>query len=317
MPDIHVNMDEARDAKPDELTNIPQRKVEVVGNPKPASFEDALGLDEAKGRQVEPPMHKATQEVLGGKSETVDTGALRKQIALEEENKFLKSERGKVGREVVGPLRQENQDLKDRLSAIETKLASGTAQQAAPVDAAQYARQLFGTNVDVEDPEVMRQTAVALSILDAAERGTQSYVKALDSKLDAIREELSGTRHLAASGLSDTQVQQAQEAHPELMDLPESSRYALMRRLFNAGKQQTPQQGGRQLASDAHADQRPENFVEGGSGFVSDQMGADDADLWSQRMERFKALGRDRKSGGARAQTSVFVDMLRSGKFSQ
>jgi hypothetical protein len=302
-------------------------KVEVVGNAKPNTFEEALGLDDARGREVAPMEHPALKKVLAEEDNGVTTDGVpvelvQRMTRLEEENKYLNSEKGRYGREVVGPLRKENEELQARISAIEAGLSASQQQAAAPQDPDQYARQLFGPHVDVEDPEVQRQTQLALTVLDAAERGTQSYVNPVMQELKQLRQDLTGTRDLAASGLSLEQVRQAEEANPELKELPDSSKFALIRRLMDAGKQGTPpaRDGrGRFTAGGAPATASPEYFVEGGSGVspagsLMDEAGGDQK--WSRRMQNFKALRQDQKAGGARAQTHVFLDMLRRGEFS-
>lgn len=328
MPDPQISFDAPQDVALDQaLTDMAGsqgKPVEVVGKANPASFEEALGLDDARGREVIPNDHPKLNDVLDGQSnESMDVETVRELARLEAENQFLKSEKGRYGREVVGPLRKENEELHERLDALETALKSqgAPAQAAAPMDPAQYARQLYGPHVDVEDPEVMRQVHANLAILDAAERGTRAYVDPVLQEVRALREDLNSTREYAEAGMSREQVRQAEQAFPELKDLPDSKKASLIRRLTDASKgSSTPERDarGRFVAGDARATANPEHFVEGGSGVAGPGgLAADPSDnqKWQRRMERFKALGRDRDAGGAAAQKHVFLDMLRKGEF--
>lgn len=301
------------------LASQPTKKVEVIGNPNPTSLENALGIEGAKGHVAPPRTNPDRKKVFEGESKGEGQSSEMVEILreLRQENVDLRSERGKYGREVVGPLRKENEDMYARLQALETKMQSGAA-PAAP-DPAAYARQVFGPDVDVDDPEVIRQTRSALSVLDAAERGTMAMMNPVMRKLESLEAALTGTRELAATGLTLDQVQKAEEGYPELKDLPEAKRYALIRRLSQAGREQTPGRNAQgHFANDAaRATARPEQFVEGGSGSTgqSPMDQATGSERWQTRLERFQDIGQTGKAGGGERQKNLFLDMLQRGDF--
>ena len=302
------------------MAEQPTKKVEVIGNPNPTSLENALGLEDARGREAAPMRNLDRKAVFGDDSEGEGgdkSEVLQVLTQLREENQELRSERGKYGREVVGPLRADNEAMSTRLAALEQQLQGGAAQ--ATPDPADYARQMFGQNIDIEDANIQQMTGFGLNLLDATERGTRALLSPILAELKQMHADIAGTRGLAATGLSLDQVQKAEEAFPELTDLPETKKLTLVRRLLDAGREDpTPGRDdqGRFVSGAARATARPEQFVEGGTGPVGRPMEDDGrTEKWQQRMERFQELGQTGKRGGGDRQKNLFLDMYRRGDF--
>ncbi len=291
-------------------------KVEVVGNPNPTSIENALGLDKTRGHAVQMPVDPNASRVLGPPSAQAPapTAETQKLAEAQAEIQQLKSERGTYGRETVGPLRADLEASNARVTALEAAAQNPgpVAQQAAPTDPAVLARQMLGSSVDVEDPNVLQLGVAAGSILDATEQGVRALIDPVLEEVRALRADTQGTRALASSGLTMDQVQQAEQAYPQLKGLPDGDRISLIKSLYDASKAtSTP-------APAAPATANPSNFVEGGGAATTPVVNApeDRSAIWARRAENFHNLGQDRlNGGGGEAQKNLFVGMLRSGDF--
>lgn len=323
MPNVSFNEEPAfegnfADFKPD----VEPGSVNIDGNPATSSrpkndLGSILGIDDAEGIKAPHAGKKSdyTADVLEGSPE--ERLAAEKE-ELEAELQRLRSQQGQYGREVVGPLRAENQELRQRLEALESKAQDPAANQPAPEQQGPAKPQdlvplLFGEDADPSDPDNLRVAKAASAILYATDQGTSTYVQQLESKLDKALSVIEGRQELASAGLSMEQVRQAEEAYPELSDLPEKQRYALISRLARQGKSTPPRDNAGRFTSPGST--RDPGLVVDGS---SDSFGAvdnkDRADDKATALERFRALGKDPKKGG-RAQTQVFMDLVERGYF--
>lgn len=276
---------------------------------------DILGINEAEGIRANLPGRREdlTEEIINGSTEEQ---LAAEKAQLEAEVQRLRSQQGQYGREVVGPLRAEVQELREKLEAqaSQSQNSAAQAQPHGPAKPQDLVPLLFGDDADPTDPDNLRVAKAASMILHATDQGTSTYIQQLEGKLDAALSMIEGRQELASAGLSMEQVRQAEEAYPELQALPEKQRYGLIARLARQGKSNTLGRDaqGRFTASGNTRDAGL--VVDGGS----DSFGSPDVSTNERKtaLERFKALGKDPKRGG-RAQTQVFMDLYERGYFNE
>lgn len=279
--------------------SMPSGSIEIdgqVSTPDHKGIMDQLGFgEEQEGGYRE---HDATEKVLHGD----DSEQLKQQ--LEE----LKSERGRYGREVVGPLRQENNELRERLAALEARMESPQSQptQSAAPKLQDYAIALYGEDADLEDPEVMRDARLAQKLLSAAEAGTAHQMTALQQEILELRRQQAANLELSRLGIAPEKVRELEQEYPELSHLPEDARYSLLRKLMDAGKTPAARDTSGRFVSSAAAPglPNPATVVEGGSGVFGSAESSQDT-----RFSRFKKLDGE-------AQKKVLIDLMKRGELS-
>lgn len=320
---MKISMGEDETLTPEEFANRGNSPgVEFRGKSNESgSVEDILGLNDARGFTPESgkrPGNPHTDEVMGkGASPESNEDVAELKAELER----MRRKEGDYGRQVVGPLRAENEELRSQLNELKGQFeefsggSGGQRQnQTQDVDPRDLVPLLLGPDADPEDPESLRLARLGKTLLQASEQGTQSYVSNLEQKLDQLGQRLESAQALSQSGFTQEEVQQAEQKFPELKDLPDSRKVSLLRRLRDEARGTPPRdEHGRFQPRGAAPSGRPnpEDVVEG-SNSTRPPMGSEDSD---DRFDRFQSLARDRKKGGAKAATSVFLDMVESGAF--
>lgn len=217
----------------------------------------------------------------------------------------MKSERGRYGREVVGPLREENRELRDRLAALEGRFEQNSQSQQAPQTQApaepsvqDIAVALYGEDVDLEDPQVLRDARAHKTALQLTMGTQQQMVAALREEISALKGELGTVNTFAQSGVSREQVQAAIKANPELADLPVDKVVSFVARNLNAngqgGAQPRPSGG----AVPSYAD--PNLVVDGGSNVFANPGEASSAEAELRKLGEIR-----QKVGFGRGKPSV------------
>ncbi len=193
--------------------------IEIIG--QPGATGTARDIPEMEVTPTFDPMDGVEQ--YAHPAPTGDSAALKAVTdALDE----MKSERGRYGREVVGPLRAENDDMRARLVALEGKAQEPVAPIAPPAPAPTYqdvAVALYGDDVDLEDPDTVKHSKAHLAALQLGQSQNTALVAAFREEIGTLRNELGAANAYTQAGVSREQVQNAIKANPELADLPESS----------------------------------------------------------------------------------------------
>lgn len=319
-----VSFSEGTPASLSELQNN-KPGVELVGMDATtaSSLESALGIDEARGfgggpRDTEHPKTKEILSATADEGTSSDLQAVREQLAAREaEITEMRSYQGKYGREVVGPMRAELEALKARVEAQASSPPPAAAQPAQPDPLDAYQRMFPEADVSENPDEAKRLGRMALSILDATERGTQAMNSQLLDEIRGLRDEISSVGSLAASGLNNSDVERLESEFDELKGLPKPQRHSLIRKLLDRAASGTPaaptrDASGRFLPQPTPrpASEPAEFHVEGGSQTFAAPDMSKVSDHKAQ-LSAYKAMAADRKGGGANAATHVLIDMLR------
>jgi len=276
-----------------------------------STVEGILGLDRVNTTRHNDPTIKM---VLEG----TEAEAMQKELAeLRDENQFMKSERGRYGREVVGPMRDELETLRGQVGQLMEAPAQQPAAPPAPQPASteDIARSLFGADADVTDPAVLRAAQASEATFNAVQQSVQASLKPLTDAVTAIASRVDAQSIAADSGITQQDVQKVVAKVPALAKLPYEDQVSAIRDLRKAGDGQpapTARDGQGRFTAEAH--QSPAEYVEGGSAVFSDPIEGG-AEAAAAQFDRYKGLGR--KGGpGAAAMQNVFLEQLNRGAFS-
>lgn len=199
------------------------------------TLEQGLGLEDQGFDMPQDPDVQKFLDIQDGKEVEKDASSEGGSEIQEliEANKRLASRLGQQGSEVIGPLRQENQELRDRLSRLEGTVQQSSSQthQSDEEGLAQTIRNLYGPQADVEDPSYR---AHAQAHMNAGNRLGQAIeqqlIAPLKQEIESLKAELSRTK---ASSLVPQDKQEALlKQYPSLASVPEEHRVSVMRDLL-------------------------------------------------------------------------------------
>lgn len=294
--------------------------IEIVGkNPsQSSSLEELLGMEEAKGYSGGPGSreHPMTSKVLsadadsGGSSPDLD--ALKQELErTRAELAEAKAEPGRLGRNVIGPLKAEIAELREKIERSASR-PEPQSQTAAMTPEEAYQRIFPDADPSANPEEARRLGRLAIATLNASEAGAQALHSELLNEIRAIREDVAGVASLSRVGVDQEDVQQLEEDYPELKALPKSQRYSLIAKLLSAADDE-PTAPARRAAPAQPAMEPAEFHIEGGSGTFASPADVNRA-TEQAKIARYKEISRDinrKHGGGAEAATHVFLDMLR------
>jgi len=291
------------------------------------TFEEMLRLPEARNAVHEdllPGNEDVVDYVLrGGKKgakakadgEQAPLPAGDRTSILEAQMKELVADRGRYGREVVGPMRDELAQLKAENQQLRQSRQSAPDTPAS-INPADYVQHFLGTEADPNDPDARRLASLGINILRASEQGANALIQPVLDKLTSLTEVLEATRAQAQASVPEDTMDRAREQFPELKALPAAQQYSFVKRLMNAAKS-TDQNAPARRAAPSLRKVDPDMVVEGGSSYQ-----AGDGSLRGQTdgaLDRFRDLSDWRKPPlerrGGKAQQAVFLEMLQNGLF--
>lgn len=226
----------------------PTQDVEIGPEGTPTGSQDtletALGLEGAEIEAPEDPDVQRFLDVSEGKQvekPVSDKDTNQTLSELLEANKRLASRLGEQGNNVVGPLRQENEQLRERLARLEGMMQTSQQNQPAPDQGKMLEdtiRNLYGPEADVSDPAYRAHAQAHINAGNRlGEAVENNFIGPLRSEIDKLKAQLAEAQ--VSSVVPKDQAERLVQQYPSLGALSPEQRASVMQDMLRS--RPTPQ----------------------------------------------------------------------------